>query len=111
MASPSSELKVGSPDRRRSSKDGCYLVSCYARIYARRQIEASLQVLCLLQEFLCSNNRVSERHILSMSANARKLPLAIRRSLASKSLSQKLQGAVAPHGMEDFFEAAVFDNI
>jgi hypothetical protein len=37
--------------------------------------------------------------------------MAIRRALASKSLSQKLKGAVAPHGMEDFFEAAVFDNI
>jgi hypothetical protein len=37
--------------------------------------------------------------------------MAIRRAIASKSLSKKLKGAFAQQGMEDFFRAALFDNI
>jgi hypothetical protein len=49
-------------------------------------------------------------HIADVS-QCQNASMAIRRAIASKSMSKKLKGAVAQQGMEDFFEAALFDNI
>jgi hypothetical protein len=50
-------------------------------------------------------------HMIADVGQCQKAPMAIHRAVASKSLSKKLKGAVAQQDKEDFFEAALFDNI